>query len=68
MKKQRTKTTVCCDVLEKMDIGWMSIGGNVKLMPYIKDYNNENLYHLNYCPSCGKSIRGLILQNKKDEK
>lgn len=60
--------TACCDVLEKMDIGWMKIGKNVKCMPYIKDHNGEILYRVNCCPSCGKYIRDIILEDKQDGK
>jgi hypothetical protein len=60
--------TVCCDVLEKMNIGWMKLSDNEKCMPYIKGYDNEIMYRINYCPSCGKNIRGIILKNENYKK
>ena len=60
-KNEHANDTVCCDVLEKMNIGWMKLSDNARCMPYIKNHNDEIMYRINYCPSCGKNIRGLIL-------
>jgi hypothetical protein len=51
-----------CDVLETMNIGWMQLDEKSKCLAYIKGDNNEVTYRINYCPSCGKNIRGLILK------
>lgn len=61
-ENNQTNDTVCCDVLEKMNIGWMRLSDNEKIMPYIKGCDDEMLYRINYCPSCGKNIRGIILK------
>jgi hypothetical protein len=45
-----------------MNIGWFRLSDNEKCLPYIKGENGEVTYRINYCPSCGKSIRGLILE------
>ena len=35
-KNEHANDTVCCDVLEKMNIGWMKLSDNARCMPYIK--------------------------------
>ena len=53
---------ICCEVLEKINLGWFRLSDNERCMPHIKDHNGEIMYRVNYCPSCGKNIRGLILE------
>jgi hypothetical protein len=55
-------TVICCDVLERMKISWMKLDDGSKCMPHIKGSSDENMYRINYCPSCGKHVRGLILK------
>lgn len=54
--EQQANDTVCCNILLKMGIGWFSLEDGRKCIPYI------GIYRVNYCPSCGKNIRGLILE------
>jgi hypothetical protein len=58
-----TNNDICCEVLEKMNIGWFRLSDSEKCLPYIKGENGEVTYRINYCPSCGKNIRGIILNN-----
>jgi hypothetical protein len=53
---------ICCGVLERMDIGWMKLDNGDKGMPYIRGNNDENLYRINNCPSCGKYVRDIIIK------
>ena len=63
-KNEQENNIVCCEVLEKMNIGWLRLSDNEKCMPYIKVYDDEVMYRINYCPSCGKNVRGIILKTK----
>lgn len=60
--KELIADTVCCDVLEKMNIGWMKLSDSERCLPHIKDHNGDIMYKVNYCPSCGKDIIGIILK------
>lgn len=57
-------TTICCDVLERMELGWMTLEDGSKCMPYIKGHSDENMYRVNNCPSCGKYVRDVIIEPK----
>jgi hypothetical protein len=52
---------VCCGVLEKMNLGWMKLENGTKCMPYIKGHSDENMYRVNYCPSCGEYVRDVMI-------
>jgi hypothetical protein len=64
----------CCDVLELMDLGWHLLQDGGKCMPYIVEKKNPMVglfshinkqYRVNYCPSCGKEIRNIIVKPKQ---
>lgn len=58
---------VCCGVLEKMNLGWMTFPNGDRVMPHIEGYSDSGqLYRVNYCPSCGKHIRSIIIKFQKD--
>lgn len=58
---QEFPTEPCCEVLEKLDIYWMT-NGDEKLMPYITSIYDNTLYRVNHCPSCGSYIRNITLK------
>jgi hypothetical protein len=52
----------CCDFFKNnfKQYGWFSLGNLGEqqfLMPYILGTNNR----INFCPSCGKEVRNIIL-------
>jgi hypothetical protein len=53
---------VCCGVLEKMEIRWMTLEDGSRCMPYIIGRSDTNMYRVNHCPSCGKEVRDVILK------
>lgn len=57
----KKKQPVCCGVLEKMRIHWMTMEDGSRCMPYIIGQWNTNMYRVNHCPSCGKYVRDVIL-------
>jgi len=60
MIENKDNPSVCCGILEKMDIRWMHNGNGVKLMPYIENGEFEPVnaqYRVNFCPSCGADVR-----------
>jgi hypothetical protein len=47
-----------------MNLGWMKFtdGEPIRIMPNIPDReNNQTMYRVNYCPSCGTYIRDIEL-------
>lgn len=58
----KKKQPVCCGVLEKMQIYWMTLEDGSRCMPYVIGKWNTNMYRVNYCPSCGKEVRDVILK------
>lgn len=68
MKTRPTELTKpCCEVLEKLEIGWMNTEEGTRLMPYIEG-DDGNMYRVNFCPSCGTEIRHITLKYSSDEK
>lgn len=63
-KETSSTDTICCDVLERMELGWMTLEDGSKCMPYIKGHSDENMYRVNNCPSCGKYVRDIIVEPK----
>ena len=57
----RKPNVICCGVLEKMELGWMELEDGTKCMPYIKGNQDENMYRVNHCPSCGKYVWDVML-------
>jgi hypothetical protein len=55
MKKEK----ICCGVIEKMTINWMLLDDGMRCLPHIIGHDGER-YKVNYCPSCGKEIIGII--------
>lgn len=55
------QTSVCCDILEKMNIDWMKDEDGNKIMPFIYSNSDETMYRVNFCPSCGKNVRSIVL-------
>lgn len=53
---------ICCGVLEKMEIAWMKFEDGTKCLPHIKGHSDDNIYKINYCPSCGKDIKGIMVK------
>lgn len=53
---------ICCGILERMNISWMEFNDGTKCIPHIKGLSDGNLYRVNYCPSCGKQVREVIIQ------
>lgn len=58
-----TPDPICCGVLEKMDLNWMTLEDGSKCMPFIYGKNDDNMYRVNNCPSCGKYVREVIIKN-----
>lgn len=62
---QCDKTTVmCCDSFQKNihNFGWFKLdhlGEDQYLMPHILGTN----YRINFCPSCGKEVRDIVLSS-----
>ena len=54
--------SICCGVLERMQLGWMRLEDGSKCMPYIKGHSDDNMYRVNNCPSCGKYVRDIIIK------
>lgn len=54
------KNKPCCEILEKLNIKWMRTGDGSKCMPYTRSDDNT-MYRVNYCPSCGKNIRDIMI-------
>jgi len=54
----------CCDVLEKIDIHWMKFDDGDKCAPYVIGKNDQTMYRVNHCPSCGKYIRDIVLKQR----
>ena len=58
-------TEKCCDCFEKMlhAFQWFKPEGEygVLLMPYIPDLYEPTKWRVNFCPSCGKDIRGIVI-------
>lgn len=53
---------ICCGVLERMQLGWMSLEDGARCMPYIKGHSDDNMYRVNNCPSCGKYVRDVMIE------
>lgn len=53
---------ICCDVLERMELGWMELEDGTRCMPYIKGHSDENMYRVSNCPSCGKYVRDVMVE------
>lgn len=65
-KKATTKTlskanVICCGVLEQMKLVWMELEDGTKCMPCFNGHSDETMYRVNYCPSCGKYVRGVMV-------
>lgn len=56
-KKENKPEVICCGALEQLTLGWMKMEDGTKIMPYINNYVNGQMYRVNYCPSCGKYVR-----------
>jgi len=52
----------CCEVLEKMKLGWMTLEDGTRCMPYIRGHADTTMYRINNCPSCGKYIRDIMIK------
>ncbi len=57
-------SVMCCDSFEKniRNFGWFKLdhlGEEQYLMPHILGTN----YRINFCPSCGKEVRDVILSS-----
>lgn len=59
------KDKPCCDVLEKLDIGWMKFEDGSRCAPYIMGKNSDDMWRVNHCPSCGEYIREIVLKKEK---
>lgn len=64
MSENTYKIGQCCEVLLKMDLGWMKNEDGTRLIPYIK--GNSDTYRVNHCPSCGKYIRDIEINTIKE--
>jgi hypothetical protein len=57
-------TEPCCEVFPQIahHFGWMSPEDEPETacLAHIKGKDGRD-YHLNYCPSCGKEIRGVVM-------
>jgi hypothetical protein len=54
----------CCEVFPvlALNFGWFTMADKeteVALMPYMQLADSDARYRVNYCPSCGKYIRGV---------
>jgi len=61
-----TKDNVCCDALMKMSIAWMQVDNGVLCMPHIRGHSDDQLWRVNYCPSCGAYIREIMTERPKE--
>jgi len=50
-----------------MDLGWMTLEDGTKCMPYIEGHSDTNMYRVNYCPVCGKHVRGVMVDNGSND-
>ncbi len=64
METKKELENVCCCVLEKINIGWMYLDDGSRCLPYISNFKGD-MYRVNYCPSCGKYVRDIIILPKK---
>jgi len=55
------KRSVCCGILERMGIKWVTLDGISKCMPYIEGSSDGVMYRVNNCPSCGAYVRDVII-------
>jgi len=59
----------CCDYFGKMrdNFDWWSFqdvtGEKVYCMPTLKNCNGNTKLRINYCPNCGKNVRGIELKD-----
>ena len=56
------KDVICCGVLEKMQLVWWKLEDGTRCMPCIQGHSDENMYRVNYCPSCGKYVRDVMVE------
>lgn len=62
------KNNACCDVLEKLPIQFFILlnDGPTKILPHLIG-EDEHMYKVNYCPSCGKHIRSIQIPVYEEE-
>jgi len=60
--KNSITSNICCEVLEKMKLGWMALEDGTRCMPYIRGHADTTMYRINNCPSCGKYIRDIMIK------
>jgi hypothetical protein len=61
----KNKSKYCCDAFKTIVFKWLSLEDGTKILPYIENINVDKL-HVNYCPSCGAYIRGIIIKEKNE--
>ena len=58
----------CCEWFPRMmnQFDWFSFlddkGDKIYCMPCVKDLDDNRQLRVNYCPSCGKEVRGIELK------
>lgn len=63
------ETENCCDIWPKFwpAFSWMNAeidGERMALMPHHQNANEANKWRVNFCPSCGKDRRDMILKQE----
>ncbi len=62
---EENENVICCGILEKMEIRWMYIDDETKVLPHLLSKEGDTRYKVNYCPSCGKDIAGIQIKIEK---
>lgn len=54
---------ICCGILEELDIRWMYLDTQTKCLPHIKNIQQDKDFKVNFCPVCGKNVRGVMIKS-----
>ena len=64
INKTKRLNEICCDVFKKNihNFGWWKIE-NEGEFEYLMPHTLGTMYRINFCPSCGKEVRDIILSH-----
>ena len=65
MSKEYKFGKQCCEVLDLVVL-WFKTQDGDKILPHLIG-TDGNKYRVNYCPSCGKNIRAIIIKKEDNE-
>ena len=51
----------CCVYILQLDLGWFFTDKGERCLPFIKSKDEDVMFRVNYCPSCGKNIRDIMI-------